>query len=325
MTQLLTLPDVAKTVHTPSSAPLRQGAPRLPDVGGGQTTLAARPVTHTASQTLGWKQPVWDLIGSNRPNLSSTAASHVMAWTPSGAPDSAAKPQPGTAGPRQPTGQQAPVANPALPYNKTLQLADYAALDDFVQLFEQVARRAPGNVDHYHRRWEYAMALGAVLDYGCHSLLDIGSGGSYFAPMAALCGVSVTCVDPSERVGWAAAQAQATGTHIAWQQHDFLEFDTLRQFDAVVCLSTIEHVVDDAAFFDKALSRATRLVFLTTDFAMDGQRYSPHHLRTYSPTTLFALAHRAADWHLTETPAWQDDGKPIFGAYNFASLCLCTT
>lgn len=210
-------------------------------------------------------------------------------------------------------------------YNKTLQVDDYAALREPVRLFEGLVGLVPCNVDHYHRRWEYGLALSAVLAQNCRTVLDIGSGGSLFAPMAALCGLAVTCVDPSPRVVWAEGQGQAIQRPIVWQQVDFMAFSPDQTYDAVVCLSTIEHVVDDGPFFDKALRQARRLLVLTTDFSMDGGCYSPNHLRTYSPQTLTALADRATGWHLTDRPAWRDHGTPIFDLYNFASMSLCTT
>lgn len=210
-------------------------------------------------------------------------------------------------------------------YNKSLHPDDYAPLHDLITLFDGLADLVPGNVDHPHQRWEYSLALSAVLQHSCQTILEIGSGGSLFALMAALCGLQVTCVDPAERVTWAAAQSRILGKSIDWVAEDFMTFDATRRFDAVVCLSTIEHVVDDGSFFDKALWQARQLVVFTMDFSMDGGRYSPDHLRTYSPSDLMKLAQRANGWRLTDTPAWKDQGKPIFGKYNFASLCLCTT
>lgn len=205
-------------------------------------------------------------------------------------------------------------------YNKSFHPDDYHALTYETGLFEYVRQRVPGNIDHAHRRWEYSLALNAFLAEGCQTILEIGSGGSLFAPMAAQAGLRVTVVDPSPRVAWAQTQGERLSRPIVWHQQDFMAYGG-RHFDGIACLSVLEHVPDDLAFFRRALHMADMIVAFTVDFSTDGAIYNPYQLRTYDPTQLWHLASSAADWELLDAPDWRDRGPQVYD-YNFASLIL---
>lgn len=205
-------------------------------------------------------------------------------------------------------------------YNKTLDPADYVQLGRGGRLYDALKHSVPCNIDHPHRRWEYSLTLAALLEVGCQEVLEIGSGGSLFAPMATQAGLQVTVVDPAERVIWAQAQGEALKKAIGWYQQDFMTFEG-GPYDGVACLSVLEHVQADVAFFRRALSLARRIAVFTVDFSVDGGVYSADHLRTYTAERLKTLGQLATPWHLLGEPDWQVRGPHVF-AYNFASLVL---
>lgn len=212
-------------------------------------------------------------------------------------------------------------------FNKSLHPDDYTdpVLVEYIKIFNDLRGDIPASIQHPHRKWEYCIALAAV-DYGlkdwCVDLLEVGSGGSLFAPLAVRLGYDVVIVDPEDSVQLAARQDST----IKIVQEDFFEFETgdkINLHDAVVCLSVIEHVENDIEFFQKLLKHTHRILFLTTDFSMTGEQFVPHHLRTYSPHDLQNLTDIANSmgFVLLDEPQWIDNGSRVFD-YNFASLCL---
>jgi len=168
------------------------------------------------------------------------------------------------------------------------------------------------------------MALAAVdsIIPSERSLLEVGSGGSLFAPLAVRLNHDVTIVDPEDSVQLAAGQDSS----IKIIQEDFFDFeieDEINLHNAVVCLSVIEHVENDIEFFQKLLKHTHRILFLTTDFSITGKQFVPHHLRTYSPIDLQNLVDiaNASGFVLLGDTEWIDNGPRVFD-YNFASLCL---
>lgn len=214
-------------------------------------------------------------------------------------------------------------------YCKSLHPDDYAGLIEYVDAFEQMARTLPASIEHHHRRWETAMALSAIDcvrglrdTEGPHRIMEIGSGGSLFAPLATLIGYEVTVVDPSSRVRLHEHQSRKTQRPIRVVQADFMDVD-LGRFDYVACLSVIEHVAEDAPFWEKVLETAQYGVALTTDFSLDGRRFSADHLRTYTPEVLEMMASNEG-WEPLGEPDYADNGAHVYD-YNFASLCMVKT
>ncbi len=206
-------------------------------------------------------------------------------------------------------------------FNKSLHPDDYddINIESFTHIYNYTRERVPASIQHPHRKWEYCLAFAAFRNVMMpKSLLEVGSGGSLFAPMADYLSYNVTVVDPEDSVRLTEKQ----GANIEIFQEDFFDFQ-MRIYDAVACLSVIEHVENDIEFFQKLLKHTRKVLFLTTDFSMEGKQFVPYHLRTYSPSDLQNLADIAnlMGFVLLDEPEWIDNGPRVFD-YNFASLCL---
>jgi len=224
-------------------------------------------------------------------------------------------------------------------FNKCLEPSDYGegkmGLWTYAYDFSVESRMIPFMPNpHLHRRWEYGMAMEFLGQLGdpekIKRILDVGGAGSLFAPIAMAYGYHVTVVDPDPCVFMLAGQARATGGGGGEAIcADFMEWGVSKEdgkhgtevFDAVVSLSTIEHIGDDVAFIKKLAAHAERGLFLTTDFSMDGGQYSTAHLRTYPPKTMKnkLLAALGQEWNLLGEIDWKHTGLWVDG-YNFSSL-----
>lgn len=208
-------------------------------------------------------------------------------------------------------------------FNKTFHPDDYKQLEEYVAPFRRVRDAVRPVVHHQHRAWEYAMALAALAAHDdIQTVLEIGAGASAMPAMLAGAGYELTVIDPDPGVKRLQGYADRLGFEAEIIQDDFMNLDGRRRFDAVVCLSTIEHVENDAEFMAKISKAANTLIVLSTDFHPDGGRQTPHHLRAYSASDLLRLGH-AADtaFKFTDGPSWQDNGAHVFG-YNFAMMAL---
>ena len=209
-------------------------------------------------------------------------------------------------------------------YCKTLDPADY---DVFHETQHAMSVKnivgTPGNrFEHPRRAWEYGLVLHALRDHGCVTVLDVGGGGSVFAPAAAWVGMQVTEVDPESYADWVRGQSQKIGKPIEYVQRDFMQYDG-PEFDAVTCISVLEHVPDDFAFFKKLAAhvRPGGLLALTVDFWPDAQRKSPDHLRTYNEDRLSALAQSVPGLETLGRLDYGHLGAYVY-SYTFASLVL---
>lgn len=208
--------------------------------------------------------------------------------------------------------------------NKTLHPSDYDNLQSQVALFNDVTSKIDSVVHHHHRRWEYGIALAALdlLPAKALSIADIGGGGSPLPTMVASMEHNVTVIDPSYEANRQGGFNDALDILINIDNRDFMAVDTSQQYDVVFCISTLEHVQDDVAFFKKALDAAKYLVVFTVDYHVSGQPQSKHHLRTYNRASLERLAALAVpEWELVDTPSWEDHGGQVHN-YNFAGLVL---
>lgn len=217
-------------------------------------------------------------------------------------------------------------------FNKSLHPDDYndSLIEIYGDIFDNLRTSVPSSIQHEHRRWEHCMAMAAIEKFvpfmgekyerGRTDILEVGSGGSLFAPMCSLVGYNITVVDPSDSVKIAIEQ----NPDINVEQIDYIKYDALTKYDTVVCLSVLEHIEDDIQFFNKLLQDAKFMVFLTVDFSVDGRTFSKDHLRTYSPTALYNLylmAHEQG-FSMPDNPEWFISNENHVYDYNFASLCL---
>ncbi len=213
--------------------------------------------------------------------------------------------------------------------SKTLHPDDYKNLTKYIPLYRELVGRVPAQINHKHRMWEYCMALSYLEIMKPKRILDIGGGGSLFAPMLALYGYEVTVMDSHHLSDSIYKQNILLGTNIKLVKKEFTlenfncEAD-LGFFDAVTAISVIEHVEDDVQFLLDCMDIFPQSIFITTDFFKTGERFSPDHLRTYTPKRLHELTMIDMEWELyQEKSNWVDNGNHVNG-YNFASMALCT-
>lgn len=208
----------------------------------------------------------------------------------------------------------------------TLRPDHYKAVDDLLALYEELRIALPCREDHYHRRWEYSVILDAIRRTpNIETILEVGSGGSLFAPMAVKLGYQVVTVDPHDSVRIAEHQAHLLQSSIPWIQANYedIPFDGV---DVIVAISVIEHVEHDLRFIGKMAKEASQLIAFTTDFAPNGLRQSPDHLRTYDIPDLERIRDLVhPDWSLVGAPLWShEDGTHVF-KYTFASFVASRT
>lgn len=176
-------------------------------------------------------------------------------------------------------------------YSRVLHPNDYRkftahlAVDDLIPKLKNVSR-----YEHEHRKWEYGLALQFLLENESKTVLDVGGGGSLFSPLLAYYGMEVTQTDISNGEEEVGKQNKIINTDTKFFMADFSEEGIdFGKYDAVVSISTIEHVSNDEQFFRNLLSHSDKLVFITTDFSKEGKRFSASHLRTYSGDTIKEL------------------------------------
>lgn len=122
---------------------------------------------------------------------------------------------------------------------------------------------------HNERPVEYGFALAALAQERPRSVLDVGTGTTSWPALLRDCGFSVTAID-NVRDYWPAGM---TNRH--WQVEDVdvtkpVGFD--RKFDAVTCISVIEHIEDHVSAMRNMLNmlRPGGMLVVTTP-------YSHHH------------------------------------------------
>ena len=181
-------------------------------------------------------------------------------------------------------------------YSKTLSLDDYDLLSeeckyikDTVSLLKNCVYR---RLEHEHRLWEYSLSLSALSENDVTTVLDVGGGSSAFAPAVALRGMEVTIVDPDVNLlSTTKKQSAFIGKSLAAIQENFPS-PNLGVFDAVVCISVIEHVHNYQQFFYDLLDHTGSLLIMTTDFHPSGQVFAPH-LRTYTKELMELFVYQA--------------------------------
>lgn len=180
------------------------------------------------------------------------------------------------------------------------------------------------------RKWEYGTVLSALRANQAHTVLEVGGGSSLFAAAAIWAGFDVSVVDPDDYRSMFDEQSRRIAQPISYAYQDFMAFPSNQIFDAVTCISVIEHVPDDLAFFRKLLVHVKLggLLCLTTDFHASGQALFGGHNRTYNPEMLLHLKKIAENNGFEvfgDEPDYSDFQPLIHGMYSFASLVLKRT
>ena len=215
-------------------------------------------------------------------------------------------------------------------YSKAFTPSDYDTFDDHEYIIEVLQKLQSNSVpygwEHPDRKWEYGLTINALKNNGAVSILEIGGAASVFAPAAVMSGMDVTQVDLSDTEWAVTKQNEFLGKQIHINYTDFFNCNIAGEFDAVVCLSVIEHVSDDKVFFDKLLDyiKVGGLLILTTDFHPDGKPFSTAHHRTYNQESMQVLIDSAKSrgFEPFGLVDYTYHGGVIYDTYTFASLVL---
>ena len=180
--------------------------------------------------------------------------------------------------------------------------------------------------EHEHRKWEYGLCLAYLKTFGSEvkTVLDVGGGGSIMSPLLALNGYDVIQTDVSNGLETVNKQNEILGTDMKFFYADFSKKqEDIDMFDAVISISTIEHVPDHVAFFENLLKNAKKAVVITTDFSEHAEVYSTAHMRTYNGESLKEYIEVAKDYGFSppEEPEHVYRGSFVY-QYSFGSLCF---
>lgn len=208
--------------------------------------------------------------------------------------------------------------------SKTLSEYDYFKFEPYTQFIDN-NWKTPGREEHPHRHWEYALTLKALVESNTHTVLDVGGGASRLAPIFMRYGLDVLQVDPADN-GWLLAKQEVDlGQPIPYVKQDFMAWDDGSLYDAVTCISVLEHVPDDHAFFRKLCKHVGPygILVITVDFSPDGKQKSGGHLRTYNEETLLDLVYDTGnEWLELEASYDYTWDQPHVFDYTFASAVL---
>jgi ubiquinone/menaquinone biosynthesis C-methylase UbiE len=229
------------------------------------------------------------------------------------------------------------------PYTRSLHPDDYGFLPHAGSLraFErELCACGVGHREwHEHRLWEYASMLQQLEELGVPkdaTILDVGSGGSFFPPyLATVGGYPHVSLTDSMKYGDITPDVVSQRAHfgIALPLYDVLCEDMRvipdGTFDVVMCISTIEHV--DANQHDAALRELCRvttpggLIFITSDYFRDRAQYeaSPsRHLQftAYMKDFVLTLPSLIPADFVGETDL--DYRGDFVHTYSFVNICL---
>jgi 2-polyprenyl-3-methyl-5-hydroxy-6-metoxy-1,4-benzoquinol methylase len=221
-------------------------------------------------------------------------------------------------------------------YCKVLEKRDYGWLptNHILSIRDRlVDAKAMARFEHEHRAWEYGIVMQALLDKNCKNVADVGGGASVFAPAYILAGKhSVFQIDPGIEMHWLPDQSKALEIDLHYAATSLDEYvavqkeHSLAKFDAVVSISTIEHVVNDKHFFNNLLKMVAPqgLLAITFDYHPSGKQLVQGHLRTYNAKTIKELAADAvrkgfAVFGYGMDYTWR--GPEVYD-YNFGSLIM---
>ena len=214
-------------------------------------------------------------------------------------------------------------------YSKCLTPADFQTFSEHALIEPFLPRIYPNyRYEHPMRKWEYGLALKFLLEVGAETVLDVGGGGSALAPILQHYGMEVTQLDPDPSGAVTIAkQNEILGSDMKFINKNFLEFKGRKKFDAIICMSTIEHIPtreEERLFFQKLLKKAPFL-FLTTDFSPSAEAFSAAHYRTYNKVSMNKLANMARNsgFDYYGEVDYTYSGAMVYD-YTFASLALAS-
>lgn len=207
--------------------------------------------------------------------------------------------------------------------SKTLDPPDYEELGHYAQHVKSLWH-LPRREEHPHRRWEYSIAFKALHESGARTVLDVGGGGSLLAPILTCADMDVIQIDPADNEWLIVAQCAEIGRELDYIRSHLESWESKLKFDAVTCISVLEHVLDDLAMFRKLLAHAIKIVVVTVDFSPSGRAVVGGHLRTYNEEAMRGLIEIGKEEGfapLGNAYDYSQSGNHVNG-YNFASLVL---
>lgn len=229
------------------------------------------------------------------------------------------------------------------PYTRSLHPDDYGFLPHAgpLRAFERdmSVNRVGHREWHEHRLWEYASMLQQLEELGVPkdaTILDVGSGGSFFPPyLATVGGYPNVSLTDSMKYGDITPDivAQRAYYGIGLPLYDLLveEMPSIASdaFDVVMCISTIEHV--DADRHDDAMREIVRVtkpsgyIFITSDYFRNLDQFSQsisRHLQftPYRKEFVLDLPNRFAVDFVGETDL--DYCGDFVHNYSFCNVCL---
>jgi len=205
--------------------------------------------------------------------------------------------------------------------SRVLHPDDYGLFEEHLAIEKVMSKLTDYRYEHEHRKWEYGLALKAVLSTESRTVLDVGGAGAILSPLLFEYGFDITQLDPEFGEESVKSQNKILGADIKFISGDFSTV-TLDNFDSVVSISTIEHVQDDVTFFKELLNHANKSVFITMDFFPTCETFSKYHLRTYNKDRIIEFCRIAEDIGFTSNISNYDYRGNFVYDYTFASLFL---
>ena len=195
--------------------------------------------------------------------------------------------------------------------SKSLELSDYPDIAPGVGVVNYGIAEALGDnvsvyIPHPHRMWEYGSAVTAYLNLfgeAPTNVLDIGCGRSPLGPgLAAKTGATVTEIDPDTRL----LEQRGSGSKRHFQVGDLLTLPTVPTYDAIFCISVIEHI-PEADQYKAWETLATRLnpgglLFVSTDFGPSADvpwQADTERVFKFDPTRVAVVEAWLKHWGLT--------------------------
>lgn len=218
-------------------------------------------------------------------------------------------------------------------YSKCLDPKDYEFLGESIEYYRNIESTLGELVRPQHpaRMWEYGTILKLLEKCSYKTVVDIGGSGSALPQCFATRGLDTTIIDFDDESERIKKQNTVLNTDVKFIAADFLNTEP-KKYDIVVCVSTIEHVPDDDAFFLKMLDSCNDggLVYITCDFFIspihpnEPPTYKNWVNRTYTKEKLIEMTKIAKDRGFSLVNGmynWVWNGPHVYN-YNFASLIL---